>query len=162
MITSSFLNFKVVKPVVDEFLYEMVNAVRDHFGDRYNPQSPIGEQQFTEMYGFDLDWMHDYYAEGPLFTMAVDMFIGISAKDGHIDDVEEALLAYQSYLINDSFQYPMNMAVVQASQVHIVGDYGFLIVLSDQLEDEDMDAVEFYKSINQEAINIINQVYNSK
>jgi len=155
------VHFKVVKPVVDEFLYDMVNAVRDHFGDRYNPNSPISEQQLSEMYGFDLDWMHDFYAEGPAFTMGVDMLIGISAKDGHIDDVEAALLAYQDYLINDSFQYPMNMAKVQASQVHIVGDYGFLVLLSDHIEDEDIDAIEHYKAINQEAIDIINDVFNN-
>lgn len=159
--TFSGVYFKVVKPVVDEFLYDMVNAVRDHFGENYNPNSPISEQQLSEMYGFDLDWMHDFYAEGPAFTMAVDMFIGISAKEGHIDDVEAALLAYQDYLINDSFQYPMNMAKVQASQVHIVGNYGFLILLSDHIEDEEVDAVEHFKAINQEAIDIINGVFNN-
>ncbi len=151
--------FNVVRTITDPVLAAMVEAVQAHFGEQYYPSSPIFEQQLSEMMGVEMAWVVDYYAEGPMFTMNVDMMIGIRAEAGHLSDVEEALLAYQSYLIHDSFQYPMNMAVVQASKVHVVGDYVFLIVLSQALPDESTDAVAFYEGLNQQAIDLINAVH---
>ncbi len=154
-------DFRVVKPVIDPFLYILVDAVRDHFGEDYAPSSPIGEQQLNEMYGLSSEWMVDFYAEGPMWTMAVDLFIGISVKEGHIDDVVEALNNYREYLINDSFQYPMNMPKVEASKVHVMGDYAFLILLSAPFDGADEDAKAFYESINETAIVQINSAYNN-
>lgn len=160
---TSFQNvyFNVVRPITDPTLKAMIEAVKAHFWEQFYPSSPIFEQQLSEMMGVDMAWVDDYYAEGPMFTMNVDMMIGIKAKDGHLNDVESALLAYQDYLINDSFQYPMNMAVVQASKVHVIGDYVFLIVLSQALPDGTEDAVSFYESINQQAINQLEAIHSA-
>jgi|GEM_PF-4669554 len=156
----SHFGFKVVKPVVDEFLYEMVNAVRDHFGEDYLPATPIQEQQLKEVHGLDPEWAEDYYAEGPMWTMGVDVMIAVSIKDGHKDDVQAAMEAYKEYLINDSFQYPVNMPKAQATKTHYVGDYAFLILLSTPYEGEDEgEALAHYESVNQEAIDIINAHY---
>ena len=152
--------FKVVKPVIDPVLYEMIDAVRNHFGDNYYPTAPIGELQLNEMYGIESAWMIDFYAEGPMWTMAVDEMIGISVKEGHLDDVINALNDYRDYLINDSFQYPMNMPKVEASKIHVVGNYVFFILLSAAFDGEDADAKAFYQSINQTAIDLINATFN--
>lgn len=152
--------FMVVRPITDPTLNAMVSAVKAHFGDQYNPSFSIGEQQLSELYGINMDAVEDFYAQGPIFTMSVDMMIGLKALPGRVAELETAMLAYQQYLINDSFQYPMNMPIVQASKVHVVGDYVFLIVLSQfPVPEETEDYVAFYESINQEAIDQINAAF---
>ena len=70
--------------------------------------------------------MAQFVAEQPMISMHPDLFIGIEATEGNAEAVEAALQAYQEYLINDSMQYPMNLAKVSACQVLRYDNYVFL------------------------------------
>lgn len=59
----------------------------------------------------------------------VDMFALIHPTEGNFENVEAAIKNYQDFLINDSFQYPMNMGKVKNCRAVAIGDYMFFILL---------------------------------
>ena len=79
------------------------------------------------------------------------------------EEAKKALDAYRETLVNDTMQYPMNISKIQSSQVYVVGDYVFFIMLG-QIPDEMLeqgDESEMLKASqeqNQIAIDAINRV----
>ncbi len=108
---------------------EVVEAIKEAFGDDYGPSALIEKEQLKEVYGINMDHVEYFYAEGPMFSLSTDMLIVLLVKNGKMAEVEAEVKAYQDYLINESFQYPMNMARVKASQVVVKDNVIFLVVL---------------------------------
>ena len=96
-------------------------------------------------------------------SFSSDVKMELEAADGKVEEAKKALDAYRETLVNDTLQYPMNISKVQASQVYVVGDYVFFIMLG-QIPDEMLergDESEMLKASqeqNQIAIDAINKV----
>lgn len=122
-------------------------AVQEAYGTAYGPEMQVqGETYFMQdTLKLDTTWYDHAVVEVPLMSMSVDTFAIIHATEGNIDNVAAALKAYQDYLINDSFQYPMNMPKVQSSLTGTVGDYAYFVILSGlaQVDDGDMENDDF-------------------
>ena len=91
---------------------------------------------------------------------AVEALI-IHAKDGKVEDVENALNAYRDSLVNDTMQYPMNLGKIQASRVERIGDYVCFVQLgadTSSVEEQGDEAVITYcQEQNELALEAIRQ-----
>ena len=77
-------------------------AVTDALGDDYWPDSEIPEEMLNETYGVSADLYDAYLGECPMISVNVDTLLIIHAKDGKVEDVENALNAYRDSLVNDT------------------------------------------------------------
>lgn len=82
----------------------------DALGDDYWPDSEIPEEMLNETYGVSADLYDAYLGECPMISVNVDTLLIIHAKDGKVEDVENALNAYRDSLVNDTMQYPIILA----------------------------------------------------
>ena len=122
-------------------------AVTDALGDDYWPDSEIPEEMLNETYGVSADLYDAYLGECPMISVNVDTLLIIHAKDGKVEDVENALNAYRDSLVNDTMQYPMNLGKIQASRVERIGDYVCFVQLgadTSSVEEQGDEAVITY------------------
>ena len=112
-----------------ETLTKASKAVKKAYGDDYLPNMELDSFYLEEVIGLKSNTYDAVVAEGPMISAQVDTFIGVHASSGKKSQVETALKAYQSYLINDALQYPMNQPKVEASKVVTIGDYVFFVML---------------------------------
>lgn len=133
--------------VIDsEKMDEVVNAIKEAYGDDYGPEVEIEAEMIKDVYQIDTDNLEYFIVEGPMMSLSTDMMFALLAKDGKVDDVVADVEAYQDYLINESFQYPMNMARVKASQIVVKGNAVFFLVLGafdERTEVSEEEALEF-------------------
>jgi hypothetical protein len=144
----------------EEQFDKAVAAVKAEYGEDYIPSAEINLQQLEEVYKINKDWIKKSFAEGPMMSLNTDMFVAVMATDGNVDKVEQALLDYKEYLINKSFQYPMNMAKVKSTQVVKKGNLVFLLVLGkydERPEPTEEQALKFAQDEIQRGIDAINE-----
>lgn len=136
-------------------------AVTDALGDDYWPDSEIPEEMLNETYGVSADLYDAYLGECPMINVNVDTLLIIHAKDGKVEDVENALNAYRDSLVNDTMQYPMNLGKIQASRVERIGDYVCFVQLgadTSSVEEQGDEAVITYcQEQNELALEAIRQ-----
>lgn len=136
-------------------------AVTDALGDDYWPDSEIPEEMLNETYGVSADLYDAYLGECPMISVNVDTLLIIHAKDGKVEDVENALNAYRNSLVNDTMQYPMNLGKIQASRVERIGDYVCFVQLgadTSSVEEQGDEAVITYcQEQNELALEAIRQ-----
>ena len=136
-------------------------AVTDTLGDNYWPDSEIPEEMLNETYGVSADLYDAYLGEAPMISVNVDTLLIIHAKDGKVEDVENALNAYRDNLVNNTMQYPMNLGKIQASRIERVGDYVCFVQLgadTSSVEEQGDDAVITYcQEQNELALEAIRQ-----
>ena len=144
----------------DVAITEIHDAVKEAYGDEYTANMPCDATQIEEMFGLSSDWYDGVIAEVPMMSVQVDTFVAVDAKDENIEDVKNALTAYQTALKEDGMQYPMNQLKIQASKVLEYGDKLFFVLLGQipmeeqQQEDEDK-VVAAYEERNQIAVDTI-------
>lgn len=124
--------------VVD--LKEIHEALKESLGEEYIPDRDLEKEELENIVGVSTDDMAEYIAQAPMISVNVDNFIAIKAKEGKADEIEKGLVDYRDYLIENSMQYPMNMAKVNAADVVRHGDYIFFVMLG-KYDDRD-DATE--------------------
>lgn len=107
---------------VDEKLTQIHQAVKDAY-EEYIPSAPYDQAALEDLFGVSSDLYDSYIAEGPMISVHVETFVGIAAKEGKGEEVEQALNEYRDNLLADTLQYPMNLVKIQASQVIRHGDY---------------------------------------
>ena len=136
-------------------------AVTDALGDNYWPDSEIPEEMLNDTYGVSADLYDAYLGEAPMISVNVDTLLIIHAKDGKVEEVENALNAYRDNLVNNTMQYPMNLGKIQASRIERVGDYVCFVQLgadTSSVEDQGDDAVITYcQEQNELALEAIRQ-----
>ena len=140
-------------------LKEVHEAVKEEFGEDYIPNMEMDLEQIEDLLGLKEEDMEDYIVETPMFSINVDTFIAIKAKEGKADDVEKALNDYRENIVENSIQYPMNLAKVNASKVVRHEDYSFFIMLGafDERDDAtEEQALEFAKEEVKRAEQVIN------
>lgn len=98
-------------------------AIVEALGDNYFPNMPLPPELLEERFGITADMYVDYFAEIPMISTNVDTLVIIKAKSDKVEEVEEALNAYRDAQVNDAFQYPRNIGIVQASRIERFGNY---------------------------------------
>ena len=88
------------------------------------------EMYMSDVLGLDSSWYDVAIVEIPMMSTNVDMFALIHPTEGNFENVEAAIKNYQDFVINDSFQYPMNVEKVQNCKAEAIGDYMFFILLN--------------------------------
>lgn len=88
------------------------------------------ETYMSDVLGLDSSWYDVAIVEIPMFSTNVDMFAVIHPTEGNFENVEAAIKNYQDFVINDSFQYPMNVEKVKKCKAEAIGDYVFFILLN--------------------------------
>ena len=139
-------------------LEKAVTAVKTEYGDDYGPSMDLTAQQLDEVMGVDPTWVKEFVAEGPLMSTSVDTFIAILVEGDHVEEVKEALEDYKLYLETEAFQYPMNMAKVNASEVVVQGNLVFFIQLGkydERAEATDEERLTFAKDEVKRAVDAI-------
>lgn len=139
-------------------LSDVVQKIKDAYGDDYIPAAPIETQQLTDVYALTMDNVAETIAEGPMISVNVDTMIAIKAKDGKGEAVEKELQTYLDSVISNSMQYPMNMAKVQSAKVVRHGDYVFYLMLGaydDRADVTEEDAAKFAQEQVQKGIDAI-------
>lgn len=141
-------------------LEDILNDVKKAYGDSYVPDSAMDEQMLSDIIGLSPDLYEGYVAEMPVISTFVETFIGVKAKEGKGEEAEKILNAYRDQLVNDTMQYPMNVAKIQASQVIRHGDYVFFVMLGaptdEAMEEGDDAALKSAAENNQTAVDVIN------
>lgn len=149
---------------VDETTFDkVVQGIKDEYGDDYIPSMKMDDQMFADATGVNMDNVEKYYAETPMISAQVDTFIAVQAKEGKGEEVEKELNAYRDRLVNDTMQYPMNVAKVQSSEVVRHGDYVYFVMLGKFNEDENADdksALEFAKAETKRGLDKIASFFN--
>ena len=155
-------NFDDLMPAASDELTSIRDAVAAQYGDNYAPSMQYDKETIENLFGVAPE-LYDYaIAEGPMISAHVDTFAAFHATEGNADAIEEALNNYRDILVNDTFQYPMNVLKIQASKVYKNGDYVFFIMLG-FIEDqssitEDEQFIEEYAKLNQLAVDAIESI----
>lgn len=121
-------------------LSEIADAVREVYGENYLPSMPMDEEMLSTTFDINMDDVDEFIAENTMISAQVDIFVAIKAKEGKGEAIEKQLTAYRDYVIENSFNYPMNVEKVNAIQVVRHGDYVFYVLLGGY--PENMDASE--------------------
>lgn len=151
---------KIEGKVVD--LKEVHKAVKDSLGEDYLPNQEMSFEMLENFTGIEESDIETYIAESPMISMNVDTFIAIQAKEGKGDDVESGLENYKKDLVENSMQYPMNMAKVNSAKVVRHEDYVFFLMLGiydDRLEATEEEQIEFAKEEIKNIEDIINKFF---
>ena len=108
---------------------KILDAIKNAYGEDYVPSMPIDEAYLTTVFGLEEGSFTDFAGELPMISAHADMAVIVKAAEGKAGDVKSKIEAYRAQLVEDSFQYPMNLAKVNASKVLENGDYlGFIIL----------------------------------
>ena len=144
-------------------LADIHTAVKEAYGENYIPNMVYDEQMFKDLFGVDKELYDSYIAEGPMMSTHVDTFIAVEAKKGQGEAVEKILKDYQTKLIGDSMQYPMNIAKVQSSQVIRNGDYVFYVMLGafDEGSENEEAALKAAEAETKIGVDVINGFFAS-
>lgn len=146
---------------VSEQMSAIRQAVVDVLGDNYWPDTQI-PAEFLEGYGLTSEMYVDFWGEMPMISTNVDTLIVIQAAEGQIDAVEEVLNSYRETLVNDTMQYPMNVGVIQASRIEVVGDYACFAQLGadtmDLMDAGDEAVIRHCQELNEMALEAIERV----
>ncbi len=152
-------------PVIEEDHAQMVDsiyqAVVEHFGEAYYPDMQIQNEAYymENTLKLDASWYDKAIVEIPMMSSGADMFAIIHPTEGNLENVKKAMDDYKSYLVNDSFQYPMNMPKVQAAVVETLDDeYVIFSILTGLANMETGDDVKAYEDSSRIAVEIAAQV----
>ena len=143
-------------------LEEIHAAVQESLGEDYSPNMEISVEELETITGVKVSDMESYIAEALMISVNIDTFIAIKAKEGKAEPIEEGLEAYRKDLIENSLQYPMNIAKVNAAKVVRNGDYIFFLMLGKYDDREDAteeERLEFAQDEVKKIEDIINKFF---
>jgi len=105
------------------------DAVVSAMGDNYWPNARVTREMLAGTYNISDDLYDDYLGEVPLISTNVDTLLILKAKEGKLDELEDAVYAYRETLVDDTLQYPMNIGKIQASRIEVMGEYVCFVML---------------------------------
>jgi len=146
-------------------LDKMRNEIVKWYGNTYYPNVKVQDDEaylatyLADTLKMDAAWVDEIIIEVPMISANVDTLILVDPSEGNAENVLNALQAYKTYLVEESFQYPMNEARVQTAAVAQVGDYVCFSILGGAVDNpeefgiySDEDLVGYYESMNMNAI----------
>lgn len=121
---------------------KIAEKIMEAYGDNYLPNMDIPDEMLQSLVGLEADSYTEIFAQQPMISAHPDILIIAKAASGKTVEVKSKLEKYQDYLVNESMQYPMNVAKVNASQIVANGDYVAFILLGAINENEDSSEEE--------------------
>ena len=153
----------VVEPWTE--LDKMRNEIVKWYGTTYYPNIKVQDDEaylgtyLADTLKIDAAWVDEIIIEVPMISANVDTLILVDPSEGNAENVLNALNAYKTYLVEESFQYPMNEARVKTAAVAQVGDYVCFSILGGAVDNpEEMgigteeELAEYYENMNMNAI----------
>lgn len=144
---------------------KMRNEIVKWYGTTYYPNVKVHEDEaylgtyLTDTLKLDAAWIDDIIIEVPMISANADTLILVDPSEGNAENVLNALQAYKTYLVEESFQYPMNEARVKTAAVAQVGEYVCFSILGGAVDyPEEMgitteeELASYYEAMNQTAI----------
>lgn len=135
----------------------LVEAVASELEDDYWADEELPPELLDDWYGISDDMYDEYYGQTPMISSNVDALIVVKASDGKLTDVEDALDTYRESMVQDTFQYPVNIPKIQASEIRTFGSYVCFVQLGADMngvEDEE-EAVKVCQEMNGRALSVI-------
>ena len=111
-----------------------------------------------DWYGISDDMYEEYYGQTPMISANVDALVVVKAAEGKLTDVEDALDTYRESMVQDTFQYPINIPKIQASRIESFGNYVCFVQLGGSMEgimDDDEAAIAACQKANEQALDVI-------
>jgi len=146
-------------------LDKMRNEIVKWYGNTYYPNVKVQDDEaylatyLTDTLKIDAAWVDEIIIEVPMISANVDTLILVDPSEGNAENVLAALTEYKRYLVEESFQYPMNEARVQTAAVAQVGDYVCFSILGGAVDNpeewgimNDEELAAYYESMNMNAI----------
>ena len=146
------------KVTVDEILA----AVKEAYGENYLPNIEIPAEFLEQEFGLTADMYAEVKAEQPMIGTHADRIVIVKAAEGKADAVEAALNAAREKKVNDTLQYPMNLAKINASKVVRHGDIISFVLLGAINDSEDVneaDAKAFAEAEIEKGVSAINNLF---
>lgn len=140
---------------------KLAAAVKAAYGEDYLPNYKLSAEEIKNLTSVSSNWYSAAYVEQPAISVHIDTLMIFKAKNtASKKKITTKLKAYQSYLINDTMQYPSNQYKVQGSTVYTNGNYVCFIMLGNidfAIEETGDDAkiIAAYQAQNKKAINAI-------
>ena len=141
------------------------NAIVKMYGTQYFPNVKVhADAEYLKMYLADTlkmneAWVEDIVIEVPMISANVDTLILVKPSAGNAENVINALNEYKRYLVEETMQYPMNVARIQKAVVQQVGDYVCFSILGGVVDDPamygfttDEELADYYEMMNMNAI----------
>lgn len=136
---------EIAGPVIeDETIAAIFDAVKAELGENYFPNMPLDGEFLEGIYGVPAGSYDTFYGEAPMISANVDTLLVVKPAEGQMEAVLNALTTYRQGLVDDTFQYPKNIPVIQNSEVYTAGDYVVYMCLAgdtmvnDEPTDEDI------------------------
>ena len=117
------------EPSADTETAKILAAISEAYGDNFLPNMEFPQEMIADTYGIKEDTYTEITIQVPMISMHPDTIIIVKAAEGKGDDVKAALEDYKTYLIEESMQYPMNIAKVNDTKVVENGDFYALLLL---------------------------------
>lgn len=141
---------------------EIQKAVEEHLGENYVATMDIDEEQLEDRFGITVDNIEHYSAKQPMMSAHVDTFIAIQSKEGKADEVETELEAYRKLALDNTMNYPGNIAKVEASKVVRYENYVFFLMLGKfdyNVDGSEAEALDFAQEQTQDIEDIIESFF---
>ena len=141
---------------------KILASIKEVYGEDYVPSMALDSEMLNGLLNITSDQYVDFAAEMPMISAQVDTVVILQAAEGQADALEAALNTYRDTLVNDSMQYPMNVAKVNASKVVRNGDYvAFLMLgkINDNMEVSESEAAEYEEEQVQKAVDAFNGAF---
>lgn len=137
--------------------------VKAELGEDYVANMVLEKRDIAGILELEEKDIQEFIAEMPMMSTHVDTFFAIKATEGKTSIVEEQMQKYRNNLVENSMQYPMNIAKVNASEIIKQGDYVFFVMLGkfdDRQDVSEDDALKFAKEETQKIKELILKNFN--
>lgn len=141
---------------------EVLSVVKEAYGDDYLPNVEIPAEFLEQEFGLTEDMYEEVIAEQPMIGAHADRLVIVKAAQEKADAVEVALTNARDKKVNDTMQYPMNLAKIAASKVVRHGDIITFVLLGAINEAEELseaDAKAFAEAEIEKGVNAINNLF---
>lgn len=136
----------------------IVETVASELGDDYWPDMEITPEYLSDIYGISEDMYEEAYAQMPMISTNVDTLIVVKAAEDTVEDVQNALNTYKEAMVQDTFQYPVNIPKIQASEIATYGNYVCFVQLGadmgGEMDDEEV-MITACQDMNARALEVI-------
>ena len=145
---------------------KMRNEIVKWYGQTYYPNVKVHEDEaylgtyLADTLKLDAAWVDDIIIEVPMISANVDTLILVDPSEGNAENVLNALKAYKTYLVEESFQYPMNEARVKSAVVEQVGEYVCFSILGGAVDNPEEWGLTTEEALAEHYVNMnMNAIY---
>lgn len=140
----------------------ILNAIRATYGESYMPNVEIMPDMLEAEFGLTSDMYVEVKAEQPMIGAHADRVVIVKAAEGRADDVAKAFISAKENKINDTFQYPMNLAKINATKIVRNEDFVcFLLVgaVNENVDTTEEEAKQFAEDEVEKGVNAVNDLF---